>query len=212
MHDLLLFEPAEEFSLQGGFADDLVLRASQALEAAAGRRLPASFQLHKRIPPGSGLGGGSSDAAAALRALARLYRLQLDLAPVAAGVGADVAFFLHGGTALARGRGERLTPQANDSGWYAIAWPGYPVATAEVFRQWDAAGGDGINELTRAAFAVEPRLAQFAAGLGTGWQMTGSGSAFFRRCRSRAEAEAEAASRDGWTAAARAVLPWQPLP
>src|SRR5205823_2143211 len=60
-------------------ADNLVLKAQRALEQAAGRRLGARFRLAKSIPSGAGLGGGSSDAAAALRALRRLYELDLDL-------------------------------------------------------------------------------------------------------------------------------------
>ncbi|HSR23243.1 MAG TPA: hypothetical protein VLW53_06810, partial [Candidatus Eisenbacteria bacterium] len=64
------------------------------------------------------------------------------------------------------------------------------------------------NELTRAAFAVEPELAEFAGMLGDGWRMTGSGSAFFKRCAARSEAEACAAGLACWTAVARPVGRW----
>jgi 4-diphosphocytidyl-2-C-methyl-D-erythritol kinase len=208
LHDLLLIERAAGTSLDGGFPDDLVLRAQHALQRAAGRPLPARFRLVKRIPAGAGLAGGSADAAAALRGLARLHGLDLDLAPLAAELGADVPFLVAGGAAVACGRGELLTPAATDTGWYAIAWPGFPMSTPAVFRRWDQVGGDGANELTRAAFDVEPKLAEFASMLGEGWRMTGSGSSFFRPAATRAAAEAAAARLDCWTAVASPVAVW----
>jgi 4-diphosphocytidyl-2-C-methyl-D-erythritol kinase len=208
LHDLLLIEPAGVTSLAGGLPDDLVIRAQRALERAAGRPLPARFRLVKRIPAGAGLAGGSADAAAALRGLARLYGLNLDLAAVASELGADVPFLLWGGAAIASGRGERLAPARTDTGWYTIAWPGFPLSTPAVFARWDEVGGDGENELTRAALDVEPKLAEFASMLGEGWRMTGSGSAFFRPAGTRAVAEAAAARLDCWTAVARPLGAW----
>jgi 4-diphosphocytidyl-2-C-methyl-D-erythritol kinase len=210
LHDLLLIEPAAVTSLEGGFPDDLVLRAQHVLERAAGRPLPARFRLVKRIPAGAGQGGGSTDAAAALRGLARLHRVDLDLASLAAELGADVPFLISGGAVVACGRGELLTPAATDAGWYAIAWPGFSISTPAVFRRWDEVGGGGVNQLTRAAFDVEPKLAEFASMLGEGWRMTGSGSAFFRPAATRAGAEAAAAQLDCWTAVARPVGAWGP--
>lgn len=93
--------------------DNLVLRAALALARDTGVRRGAHFRLEKRIPHGAGLGGGSSDAAAALRLLDRLWGLGLPdarLARIAATIGSDVPFFLVGGTALGRGRGQRLEP------------------------------------------------------------------------------------------------------
>src|SRR5207302_8626529 len=116
LHDLLSAEVAGETSLTTtGFdvragVTNAVLIAHRAVEAAAERELPTSYFLHKRIPPGSGLGGASSDAAAAMRALATLYRLDVDLKPLAARVGADVSSFLRGGAALLEGVGERVRP------------------------------------------------------------------------------------------------------
>ena len=208
LHDLLLIEPAAATSLEGGFPDDLVLRAQRVLERAAGRPLPARFRLVKRIPAGAGLAGGSADAAAALRGLARLHGLDVDLAPLAAELGADVPFLISGGAAVAGGRGELLAPAAIDTGWYVIAWPGFPTSTPAIFRRWDEVGGDGANELTRAAFDVEPKLAEFASMLGQGWRMTGSGAAFFRPAATRGAAEAAAARLDCWTALARPVGAW----
>ena len=207
LHDLLLAESAETTRLQGGHGtDDLVCRAQRALEVAAGRPLPARFRLVKRIPAGSGLGGGSADAAAALRALSRLHGLEgIDLEPVAAEVGADVAFLLKGGAAEARGRGERLRPCPPATGWFAIAWPGLQISTKAVYARWDEVGGEGANHLTRSALAVEPRLREFVNRLGEGWQMTGSGSAFFRHCPTRQEAERAVDGLGCWTTLARPV-------
>jgi len=90
--------------------DNLVLRAAALLEGGASG---AHIRLTKRIPEAAGLGGGSSDAAAALRGLNELWRLDYgdaQLVEMAVGIGSDVAFFIHGGTALAEGRGERVIP------------------------------------------------------------------------------------------------------
>ena len=187
---------------------NLVLKAARALEAAAGRPLPARMRLLKRIPPGAGLGGGSSDASAALRALSRLYTLDLDTAAVAAALGADVPFFLRGGRARAKGRGERLQPLADESWWFALAWPGIQVSTAAVYERWDACGGEPPNDLQRPAIDLHPELAAFAEALGQGWRLTGSGSAWFRPCASRAEAEHRLAAVPGWKAAVRSVPRW----
>ena len=129
LHDLLFARRADRTSLavEGEAppgSDNLVLRAQAALEAAAGQPLPVAFRLVKRIPAGAGLAGGSSDAATALRAVAQLYGLKLDLHPIAAELGADVPFFVHGGTAEASGIGADLRPTAPAAGWFAIAWPG----------------------------------------------------------------------------------------
>jgi 4-diphosphocytidyl-2-C-methyl-D-erythritol kinase len=208
LHDLLIVEPAGATSLEGGQPDDLVLRAQQALEAAAGRSLPARFQLVKRIPLGAGLGGGSSDAAATLRALRVLYGVKVDLHPLAAALGADVPFFLQGGTMLARGVGEWLEPLPRPpADCYAVAWPGFPMSTAAVYAAWDEMGGEGENHLARGALALEPRLAEFAGRL-PGWLMTGSGAAFFRPFADRREAERAVAGLDCWTAVVTPVPAW----
>jgi 4-diphosphocytidyl-2-C-methyl-D-erythritol kinase len=95
-------------------SDNLAFKAAQALAEAAGILKPgALIELEKNIPAGMGLGGGSSDAAAVLHGLCRLWRLDLDpavLNDVAASIGSDVPFFLSGGSALVTGRGERIEP------------------------------------------------------------------------------------------------------
>lgn len=214
LHDTLEVEHAEETSIEiGGLpvSDDRpnsVLAAHSALELAVGRALPTRFRLHKRIPPGSGLGGASSDAAAGLRALSVLHRLSVDIAPIAAHIGSDVAFFLRGGASLVEGVGEKVTPLPVEEAWFAIAWPGIELSTAAVYAAWDAVGGDGRNELRRAAGRADRRIDDFAARLGEGWEMTGSGSAFFIRCADRAGAEKAAKTVDCWTAVAHAVGAW----
>ena len=93
--------------------DDLAGRAARALAAAAGREPDALIELTKRVPHPAGLGGGSSDAAAVLRGLNALWGLDWDterLTEVAAELGSDVPFFLHGGAAHCTGRGELVEP------------------------------------------------------------------------------------------------------
>jgi 4-diphosphocytidyl-2-C-methyl-D-erythritol kinase len=154
------------------------------------------------------MGGASSDAAAALRGLTALHNLRIDLARIAPKIGADVPFFLTGGAARAEGRGERLTPLPTEPAWFAIAWPDIELLTATVYRAWDEVNGDGPNQLRRAAGRVEPRLEDFAARLGQGWQMTGSGSAFFKRCPDEGAARQATAELDCWTAVTHAVGAW----
>jgi len=213
LHDLLLFERADKTSfttsgLRVDKEDNSVLDAQRALEKSAGRSLHARIHLEKRIPPGSGMGGASSDAAATLRALKAMHSLDVDLLPVARELGSDVPFFLRGGRAHAGGRGERLTPLAEELAWFAVAWPGIELSTADVYRAWDEVKGDGANQLRRAAEHVDPRLKEFAASLGPGWQMTGSGSAFYRRTDNEEEGRQAIGKLDCWTTVTHAVGAW----
>ena len=214
LHDLIMSAPAGQTAFTAGGLpvpqghDNLVLKAHSAVEEAIGRRLPTHHHLLKRIPPGSGLGGASSDAATTLRALKQIHGLDVDLQPIAARLGGDVPFFLVGGGAVAEGGGERLTPTPFEPGWFAIAWPGIELSTAAVYRAWDEVEGEGPDELQRAAAHVEPRVQDFAERLGHEWQMTGSGSAFFRRCAHPEEARQAIASLDCWTVVAYAVGAW----
>jgi 4-diphosphocytidyl-2-C-methyl-D-erythritol kinase len=124
--------------------DNLALRAADALAMAAGKgRPPATWlSLVKRIPVAAGLGGGSSDAAAALRLLNREWRLGLadaDLAKVALGLGADVPMCLISRPLIARGIGEAITPIAGLPALpVVLAHPGVPVLTAAVFGKLEA--------------------------------------------------------------------------
>lgn len=146
LHDRLLFadDPSGAITLRcddptlpiGG--DNLVVRAAEALKAATGCPRGASIALEKTIPAQAGLAGGSSDAAAALVALDRLWGLRLSsdrLATVAGTVGSDVAFFLHTPAAVCRGRGERVEPWP--SGWvrqFVLICPPVGLSTADVYR------------------------------------------------------------------------------
>ncbi len=142
--DILEIEPADELQMgveeRHEFSeDDLVLRAASALDEGGGRG--ARIRLTKRIPVAAGLGGGSSDAAAALRGLNELWgldRSDSQLVEVAAGLGSDVPFFVYGGAALAEGRGERVTPLSEPPPtWLVLLAP--PLELPEKTRRMYAA-------------------------------------------------------------------------
>jgi 4-diphosphocytidyl-2-C-methyl-D-erythritol kinase len=146
--------------------------------AAVGRR--AAVHVHKRIPAGAGLGGGSADAAAVLR-WAGCHDLE-----VAASLGADVPFCLVGGRARVRGIGEHVTPLAHVAETVTLCLPPLAVSTAAVYARWDGLGGpvgDGPNDLEAAALAVEPQLMEwrerFGAATGARPVLAGSGSTWF---------------------------------
>jgi 4-diphosphocytidyl-2-C-methyl-D-erythritol kinase len=126
---------------------DLALRAARALHAATGARHGVDIILAKRIPLGSGLGGGSSDAASVLLALNRLWELGLpraDLLRLALQLGADVPLFVAGENAVARGIGDVLAPVSLPPCFVALAFPPAVVSTADIF---------AAPELTRSALA-----------------------------------------------------------
>ena len=121
-----------------GGPENLVFLAVELLRRETGAGRGVRVDLEKRIPTGAGLGGGSSNAAATLRALDRLWGLRLGtarLSGLAAEIGSDVPFFLTGGTALVTGRGERIRPvDWEDEFWYVLVYPGFPVSTAWAYR------------------------------------------------------------------------------
>ncbi len=136
---------------------DLAVRAHLALEEHVGRRLPVQLKLEKRIPVAAGLGGGSADAAAMLRAVNRLYNLDLpldELESIAATLGSDAAFFVRGGSAIVEGLGERLTRRKELPDLHAaVVIPETYCPTGEVYRAFDAMGepadmrADAVYEL-----------------------------------------------------------------
>lgn len=148
LHDTVTVESTRgAFALDGDPAlmpldpTNLVWRAAAALWQASGKPgepRGARVRVVKRIPARAGLGGGSSDAAAALAGLSRLWRLSgslADLMPVAATLGSDVPFFLVGGTALGLGRGEQLYPMVNLPRRHVVlVLPGFGVSTADAYR------------------------------------------------------------------------------
>lgn len=138
---------------------NLVWRAAAALWRALRRQGPVRdvvVRLEKQIPVQAGLGGGSADAAATLVALAKTWRADVrpsQLADVAAGLGADVPFFLSGGTALGLGRGDEIYPLADmPRHWVVLLVPGFGVSSRDAFSWYDAE-----RDLDRGAPAREPQ-------------------------------------------------------
>lgn len=128
-----------EGDLIGSVQDDLAMRAARALQQACGTPLGATITVTKCIPHGSGMGGGSSDAATTLIALNRLWDLKLErsqLSTIGLQLGADVPFFLHGRNALGEGIGERLRTIELPRHWYAIVWPQVHVSTKGIFADY----------------------------------------------------------------------------
>lgn len=116
--------------------DDLVVRAARLLKEETGTELGAEISVHKRIPMGAGLGGGSSDAATTLLALDKIWNLGLGserLAALGLRLGADVPVFVRGQAAWAEGVGERLEPVELETPWYLVISPGCSVSTETVF-------------------------------------------------------------------------------
>ncbi len=142
--DTLTFEPAPDVTLACNVRelespDNLCLRAAHLLRKATGYSGGVTVQLTKRIPIAAGLGGGSSDAAATLLALNELWQLRLSkekLLSLARELGSDVSFFLYGGTTLAEGKGEKITPLPPCPDlWVVLLKPPFsiPQKTARLF-------------------------------------------------------------------------------
>ena len=138
--------------------ENLVYRAAALLLGRRGIRGRIRIHIRKRIPIGGGLGGGSSDAAATLKGLNRLFRLgcsRRELLSLAASLGADVPFFIYGCPARATGIGERLRPLASFPRlWVIVLYPGFPVSTGWVYRRWRAGKLTKTIENTRINFSV----------------------------------------------------------
>lgn len=207
-----------EGDLRWDAGDDLAVRAALALQQATGCRLGASIRVTKNIPAGSGMGGGSSDAATTLIALNRLWGLGLarpGLAAIALPLGADVPFFLHGANAFAEGVGEELHAVATPPAWYAVIWPQVHVSTREIFADpgltrntkptkiadFSVAAGllpqtlFGANDLEPVARRRFPEIERALAHLQRHGpaRMTGSGSAVFAPMASSVEARSAVA-------------------
>lgn len=187
---------------------NLVVKAVKLLRSTAGIDRGIRIVLTKRIPSQAGLGGGSSDAATALIGANHFWGLGFSieqLQPLAAQLGSDIAFFLHGGFARCRNRGEIVEPlETHCDLCLVIAKPQIGLSTAEVFRQCKVAEQPGsADDLCDALDSREPRAVAsrlfnrlaIAAGEMTdeiqrlgrlfertgalGWQLSGSGSACF---------------------------------
>jgi 4-diphosphocytidyl-2-C-methyl-D-erythritol kinase len=170
--DVLTLALGGPFARDLGAGDDnLVLRAAHALIAEAKRPLPpVGVSLEKRLPVASGLGGGSSDAGAALRLLRETFGLQVDnirLEELAAALGSDGAACLWGAPVIAQGRGERLSSAPGLPVLDAVLVnPRVPVSTAEVYRRYDAGGrfADVTPPAAPDAFEDATDLAAWLAG------------------------------------------------
>lgn len=117
-------------------SDDLCLRAARALQTASGTTMGADISILKQVPSGAGMGGGSSDAATVLLALNRLWGLHWPrqrLLTLAAGLGADVPFFVFGHNALVQGIGEQLSALEVPPRLYAVVKPAASLPTADIF-------------------------------------------------------------------------------
>ena len=223
--DILELTPADELRLEvsspeGASEDDLVLRAAHLLRQESGYEGGALIGLRKGIPAASGLGGGSADAAVVLRGLSALWGLGWPaegLVAIAAKVSSDAPFFLWGGTALAQGRGERITPLPDiPSTSLVLVVPPWSVAhkTVRMYANLDEgdfsdgshserfqealAAGQGprddllYNAFQRAAYETWPGLARYRdAFLEAGARrvhLAGSGPALFAIVPSQEEA------------------------
>uniref|UniRef100_UPI002628ECB0 4-(cytidine 5'-diphospho)-2-C-methyl-D-erythritol kinase n=1 Tax=uncultured Meiothermus sp. TaxID=157471 RepID=UPI002628ECB0 len=186
--------------------DNLVYLAAVAYLNALGWRGGVRVVLEKTLPLASGLGGGSSDAAAVLKALSRLYPAPVELSELALKLGADVPFFLGAGLAEGRGVGERLRPLPPLEAHLVLVNPGLAVSAAEAYRRlepemWQPeldlpsilaairAGEEPPywNTLEQPVFGMEPFLSELKrelrrAGL-RGVLMSGSGSTLFGLAR-----------------------------
>jgi 4-diphosphocytidyl-2-C-methyl-D-erythritol kinase len=206
--DLLDVEESDEDNLVFDGADidpedNLVTRSLKTMRER-GFVPPLDIRLDKQIPIGAGLGGGSSNAAATLLAAAEVGRIPRSVAEdVAPSIGADVPLFLIGGTLMMGGIGDQVEALQPLAGFaMAVVVPDFELSTAEVYRRWDEMEGpegetiaprllppglrEGIpirNDLTAAAFDLEPTMADFMADLRMRWGgpvlMTGSGSGCF---------------------------------
>src|ERR1700749_3898288 len=234
--DALTFERSRVLSLaiDGPFAeglgitdDNLVVRAARALGVTAG------MTLTKNLPVASGIGGGSADAAAALRGLDELYKLnRSDLADVAATLGSDVPVCVASRASWMEGRGEVLTPAAIARLSMVLINPGAAVSTAEVFRTLKSRTGIGMrlestgdlisflkqtaNDLEPPARAIQPRIGEVLDALAAVpdvllTRMSGSGATCFGLFKddvsAAAAAERLSAEHPTWWIRAAQTLP-----
>jgi len=217
--DVLSVRPGRGLTLEvtGPFAaglanepHNLVLEAARALGVA-----DVALTLEKKLPVASGIGGGSADAAAALRLLARLARLPADrLGAIAAALGADVPACLLSWTARGQGRGDRIEPVMIGGlrgTPVLLVNPGIPLSTAAVFAAWDGADGgplgtweEGRNDLEAPARALVPEIGAVLEALSGARiaRMSGSGATCFGLYENDAGRDAAAAfisaAHPGW--------------
>ena len=208
----------ESFDVLSLGKDNLIIRAAELLRRDAGIESGVRIRLYKRIPISAGLAGGSSNAAATLAALNRLWGLNLpvrELQKLASQLGSDAGFFLeNSSTAVCRGRGEMIEPLFVPVGMhFVIVRPQTGLSTAEVYQHWQPAGKPkNVNPLidclkrgrmSRAARCMHNALQPVAEQMNPevtqlrkifnsestfGHMMSGSGSAYFGICATRRQA------------------------
>lgn len=185
---------------------DLVVRAARLLQQRTATTLGADITLHKQLPMGGGLGGGSSDAATTLIALNRLWQTgqsRVQLQTIGLELGADVPVFVFGEDAFAEGVGEQLQALRLPSAWYVILSPGVSIPTAEIFsskdltrntpliKMADFAASTTRNDLQPVACSRYPAVQDAIDWLSARApaMMTGSGACVFAEVPSEAEAD-----------------------
>lgn len=230
LHDTLTFRAArgplqiasDDPACPSG-VDNLVWRAADAVWKAVNRHTEprdVAVRIMKRIPMRAGLGGGSSDAAAAIRGLAALWRIPLSpdrQRLIARTLGADVPFFVEGGTTLGVDRGDRLKPLADvPAAWVVVVVPPFGVSTTDAYGWWDEVEGRTPvlmrpsarkgrrslgNDLQEPVAAHHPEIRTIVESLrslgASHAAMTGSGSAVFGLFDRRSAAAAAGRSLSG---------------
>ncbi|UTZ40548.1 4-(cytidine 5'-diphospho)-2-C-methyl-D-erythritol kinase [Vibrio campbellii] len=186
--------------------DNLIWKAATALQRFANCSYGAHIDLHKILPMGGGIGGGSSNAATALVALNYLWQTNLsddELAKIGLALGADVPVFVRGFSAFAEGVGEKLSPAHPDEKWYLVVRPNVSIATADIFRHPDLTRNTpkrdletllnkpSVNDCEKIVRMLYPEvdkqlswLLQYAPS-----RLTGTGSCVFAEFSSKSEAE-----------------------
>jgi 4-diphosphocytidyl-2-C-methyl-D-erythritol kinase len=177
-------------------AEDICVRAARLLKSRFAVQKGVHIDLIKQIPMGAGLGGGSSDAATVLLVLNQLWscgQTPQQLAELGLELGADVPVFVHGHSALAQGRGEKLQTVTLGRRYYVLVFPDFSISTAAVFRhpslKRDSRSMDlsqtslhpGRNDCETAALEMFPELKNIMQDLRSWGQphMSGTGSTFF---------------------------------
>ncbi len=177
--------------------EDLAVRAHRLLEREAGCPLPLQLKLEKRIPAGSGLGGGSADAAAMLQSASKLFKLEIPLEPLANELGSDVSFFLQNSSAIVTGTGNSFELIEDEIKEVIVISPPYQCSTKAVYEAFDSlqrpkldvaavCSGDCFNDLLLAAFEIQPELKldfdRCGKLIDLPIHLTGSGSSMFAIC------------------------------
>lgn len=188
--------------------DNLIVKAARLLQKKSGITTGVDIVLHKKIPIGGGLGGGSSNAATTLLALNHLWQLNFsttDLLPLGLQLGADVPIFIHGKSTWAEGVGEKFSDISLPESWFVVLVPPCSVSTAEIFSARELTRD--TSPLTIQAFLDNPRITKndlepivkiryplIASGIA--WlnqyspaRLTGSGACIFATAKNKNHAE-----------------------